>query len=199
MNCRISKHLYPWASLCKQVRSPPLNHGLKSMILLTWPGWWPWWPWWRMRTRRIFKDIVMMLFSRNQDHPRGWSSSLVEETETYLQCCLHLLGSLHLGVGDQRNYTEFSVQQLDYILGYLEDGGHSFVAGFGQDPPQRSHHAASSCPPRPQVCDWLAFSRPGPNPNILPTPILVRYLTPFTCCPWSIYIGCFGGIPPYIF
>ena len=38
--CRISKHLYPWASLCKQVCSPSLNHGLKSMILLTWTDLW---------------------------------------------------------------------------------------------------------------------------------------------------------------
>ena len=26
----ISKHLYPWASLCKQVCSPSLNHGLEQ-------------------------------------------------------------------------------------------------------------------------------------------------------------------------
>ena len=77
------------------------------------------------------------------------------------------LTASHLGVGDKENYTQFSVQQLDYILGYTEDGGHSFVVGFGQDPPQRPHHAASSCPPRPKVCDWSAFSKPGPNPNTL--------------------------------
>ena len=32
--------MYPWASLCKQVCSPSLNHGLKSMILLTWTDLW---------------------------------------------------------------------------------------------------------------------------------------------------------------
>ena len=37
---RISKHLEPWASLCQQVCSPSLNHGLKSMILLTWTDLW---------------------------------------------------------------------------------------------------------------------------------------------------------------
>ena len=34
------KHFYPWASLCKQVCSPSLNYGLKSMILLTWTDLW---------------------------------------------------------------------------------------------------------------------------------------------------------------
>ena len=37
---RIRKHLYPWASLCKRVCSSSLNHGLKSMILLTWTDLW---------------------------------------------------------------------------------------------------------------------------------------------------------------
>ena len=33
------------------------------------------------------------------------------------------------GVGDRKNYTEFSVSQLDYMLGLVE-GGHSFVVGM---------------------------------------------------------------------
>ena len=61
-------------------------------------------------------------------------------------------------------YSDFALQQLGYILG---DGGHSFVVGFGEDPPSRPHHAASSCPDRPRKCDWEAFTSPGPNPQVL--------------------------------
>ena len=70
-----------------------------------------------------------------------------------------------LGFGaEDGEYSQFAKQQLGYILG---DSGHSFVVGFGQSPPERPHHAASSCPARPAVCDWSAFTRPGPNPHLL--------------------------------
>ena len=72
----------------------------------------------------------------------------------------------YLGVGDTANYTSFSVRQIDYMLG-LVTGGHSFVVGYGDSPPQRPHHASSSSPVRPQVCDWSAFNHPGPNPHTL--------------------------------
>ena len=49
----------------------------------------------------------------------------------------------------------------------LGDSGHSFVVGFGESPPLRPHHAASSCPDRPKKCDWQAFTGPGPNPQVL--------------------------------
>ena len=94
------------------------------------------------------------------------------------------LAAARLGVQGGQRYTEFAEEQLNYILG-LREGGHSFVvggyqdlvphkwlqlktiSGFGTDPPRRPHHAASSCPARPAVCDWSAFSSPGPNPHVL--------------------------------
>ncbi|XP_037040724.1 endoglucanase E-4-like [Bradysia coprophila] len=61
-------------------------------------------------------------------------------------------------------YRTFAKSQIDYILG---DAGRSFVVGYGVNPPQRPHHAASSCPNLPAACNWSAFSAPGPNPQIL--------------------------------
>ncbi|XP_069939601.1 uncharacterized protein [Cherax quadricarinatus] len=62
--------------------------------------------------------------------------------------------------------TAWAEGQLGYILG---DNGHSFVVGFGVDPPTHYHHRASSCPLPPQSCsqhNW-GYVQPGPNPNIL--------------------------------
>ena len=44
---------------------------------------------------------------------------------------------------------------------------HQKQLGYGENPPEKPHHAASSCPPRPKVCDWSSFSSPGPNPHVL--------------------------------
>ncbi|XP_064612033.1 endoglucanase E-4-like [Liolophura sinensis] len=61
-------------------------------------------------------------------------------------------------------YRAWAEKQINYILG---DAGHSFVVGFGNNPPVRPHHAASSCPNRPANCDWDSFDSHGPNPQIL--------------------------------
>jgi hypothetical protein len=45
--------------------------------------------------------------------------------------------------------------------------GHSFVVGFGHNPPQRAHHAGASCPDYPTRCDWANFDSPKPNPQVL--------------------------------
>lgn len=60
---------------------------------------------------------------------------------------------------------QWAESQINYILG---DVGHSFVVGYGVDPPQRPHHRASSCPSPPASCqDGWAQSQPGPNPHVL--------------------------------
>ncbi|CAL8072396.1 unnamed protein product [Orchesella dallaii] len=61
-------------------------------------------------------------------------------------------------------YRTFAKQQIDYMLGST---GRSFVCGYGNNPPQRPHHAAASCPNRPASCDWSDFSKPDPNPQVL--------------------------------
>jgi len=58
----------------------------------------------------------------------------------------------------------FARSQIHYMLG---DTGRSFVCGFGVNPPQRPHHASSSCPDRPATCTWNDYTNPGPNPQIL--------------------------------
>jgi endoglucanase len=73
------------------------------------------------------------------------------------------LAAAEVGVKAEENRA-FGKKQIDYLLG---DGGHSFVVGVGQNPPQRPHHRASSCPNEPEKCDWQAFNNAGPNPQTL--------------------------------
>jgi len=61
-------------------------------------------------------------------------------------------------------YRTFGKQQIDYMLG---NGGRSFVCGYGNNPPLRPHHAAASCPNRPNSCSWSDFNNPDPNPQVL--------------------------------
>nr|ANR02619.1 endo-b-1,4-glucanas [Perinereis aibuhitensis] len=58
----------------------------------------------------------------------------------------------------------FARNQINYMLGST---GRSFVVGFGNNPPQRPHHRASSCPDLPANCGWDQASDPAPNPQIL--------------------------------
>merc|ERR1719378_1918927 len=46
---------------------------------------------------------------------------------------------------------KFAEQQMNYVLG---DAGHSYVCGFGSNPPKRPHHRAASCPGPGQACGW---------------------------------------------
>ena len=61
-------------------------------------------------------------------------------------------------------YRGFARKQIHYMLG---DTGRSYVVGFGTNPPQRPHHASSSCPLAPSSCGWNEFNNPGPNPQVL--------------------------------
>ena len=61
-------------------------------------------------------------------------------------------------------YREFAKKQIHYMLG---DSGRSFVVGFGNNPPQRPHHASSSCPLAPAQCNWDQYNSAGPNPQVL--------------------------------
>ena len=54
----------------------------------------------------------------------------------------------------------FARKQIHYALG---DTGHSFVCGFGVNPPKKPHHRASSC----QMGQLCQISYPKENPNIL--------------------------------
>lgn len=59
---------------------------------------------------------------------------------------------------------QFVRDQIGYILG---DTGRSYVIGFGNNPPKKPHHRGSSCPDRPDVCDWNAYNSPNDNPQEL--------------------------------
>ncbi|CAF0791123.1 unnamed protein product [Adineta ricciae] len=65
---------------------------------------------------------------------------------------------------NEAQYLKFVTEQINYILG---DSGRSFVIGFGENYPKRPHHVSSSCPDRPTICDWNAYSSPHPNPQLL--------------------------------
>ncbi|ODM95820.1 Endoglucanase E-4 [Orchesella cincta] len=71
--------------------------------------------------------------------------------------CLNLA---ELGV-KSAEYREFAKEQIHYALG---DGGRSYVVGYGENPPQRPRHRASSCPHRPSPCNRQnGLYNPGPN------------------------------------
>ncbi|XP_046333795.2 endoglucanase E-4-like [Haliotis rufescens] len=61
-------------------------------------------------------------------------------------------------------YRQWAIGQIHYILG---DTGRSFIAGFGNNPPQRLHHRSSSCPLLPAPCSWDMEKYKGPNPQVL--------------------------------
>jgi hypothetical protein len=58
----------------------------------------------------------------------------------------------------------FARQQIHYMLG---NHGRSLVVGYGNNPPQRPHHASSSCQDPPATCTWTDFGLATPNPQIL--------------------------------
>ena len=58
----------------------------------------------------------------------------------------------------------FAETQINYALG---DTGRSYVVGWGNNPPQRCHHRAASCPDLPAPCDWTDKDSPDPNPQVI--------------------------------
>ncbi|XP_077866394.1 endoglucanase E-4-like [Saccoglossus kowalevskii] len=63
-----------------------------------------------------------------------------------------------------QKYFDFGKSQIHYILG---DYGHSYVVGYGVDPPRRAHHRSSSCEDYPIECNWSDFGYDGPNHQTL--------------------------------
>ena len=61
-------------------------------------------------------------------------------------------------------YIFFGKEQIQLVLVVAR---RSFVVGFGNNPPQYTHHAGSSCPKHISVrCDWDAYLSSEPNSNI---------------------------------
>jgi hypothetical protein len=60
--------------------------------------------------------------------------------------------------------VNFAEAQINYMLG---GGGHSFVVGFGSNPPLKPHHAGASCGNMPATCDWANLYATTPNPQVL--------------------------------
>ena len=56
----------------------------------------------------------------------------------------------HLGIMTEEGLA-FAETQMNYALG---DAGHSYVCGFGVDPPESPHHRAASCPGPGESCGW---------------------------------------------
>lgn len=73
------------------------------------------------------------------------------------------LRAADLGINTEE-YRLFAQQQIHYMLG---DAGRSYVVGFGHNPPQRPHHASSSCKDPPAPCSWDDFSSSDPNTHVL--------------------------------
>ncbi|KAF2367540.1 Glycoside hydrolase family 9 [Trinorchestia longiramus] len=76
----------------------------------------------------------------------------------------HAMNAADLGI-EADTYRSWAMGQLGYVLGST---GRSFVVGYGENPPTRPHHRASSCPQYPASCtDSWAQNNPGPNPHPL--------------------------------
>ncbi|XP_048582488.1 endoglucanase A isoform X2 [Nematostella vectensis] len=61
-------------------------------------------------------------------------------------------------------YREFAKKQIHYMLG---NSGHSYVVGFGVNPPKRPHHGSSSCPSPPATCGWSLYNADVDNAHVL--------------------------------
>ncbi|KAK7471380.1 hypothetical protein BaRGS_00035986 [Batillaria attramentaria] len=61
-------------------------------------------------------------------------------------------------------YRHWAMCQIHYALG---DAGHSFVVGFGENPPQQPHHRSSSCPNPPGICNMNVLHIDVPNVHTL--------------------------------
>jgi hypothetical protein len=59
--------------------------------------------------------------------------------------------------------VNFAEAQINYMLG---GGSHSFVVGFGSNPPLKPHHAGASCGNMPATCDWSNLYATTPNPQV---------------------------------
>ncbi|XP_077990544.1 endoglucanase E-4-like [Glandiceps talaboti] len=76
---------------------------------------------------------------------------------------LALIGA-DLGI-ETETYRDFAVNQIHYMLG---DAGHSYVVGYGWEPPRRPQHRASSCPDLKLPCTrFHDYLNDGPNRHVL--------------------------------
>lgn len=65
----------------------------------------------------------------------------------------------------KKEQIAFARKQIDYALGL--GSLRSYVVGFGNNPPTRPHHAASSCPDMPEECGQESLRADRPNPQVL--------------------------------
>jgi len=110
------------------------------------------------------KGYVDYLINNQQKTPKGllyidmWGSLRHACNAAFI-----MLQAADLGLSPD-SYRQFAKTQIDYPLG---GGGHSFVCGFGSNPPTHAQHRSSSCPDAPTVCDWNTFNSPNPNFHVL--------------------------------
>lgn len=64
-------------------------------------------------------------------------------------------------------YECWARSQMKYVLGSDDGVGHSFVVGFGKNPPVQAHHRAASCPDPPALCSFDNFNSATANPHTL--------------------------------
>lgn len=64
-------------------------------------------------------------------------------------------------------YECWARSQMKYVLGSEDGVGHSFVVGFGKNPPEQAHHRGASCPDPPALCSFDNFNSPTANPHVL--------------------------------
>nr|XP_002122707.2 endoglucanase 13 [Ciona intestinalis] len=115
--------------------------------------------------KRTVKNYCSAVRSRNTNYTEGgllylheWSPLRYAANTAFI--CLM---ASNAGIDSEVN-AAWARRQIHYMLG---DSGRSYVVGFGTRSPQRPHHRSSSCPPRPQQCNWASEESPQPNHFVL--------------------------------
>lgn len=129
--------------------------------------WFPEDPFFKTRMNNFIKDWTQggpwVKFT-----PKGLAFSGEWGSLRHVGNALFLMKAYANGAGDEaleKKVDCFAHSQLNYILGGVT--GHSFVVGYGPNPPQQPHHRAASCPPLGQECTWDYFNSRDPNPHTL--------------------------------
>lgn len=109
-------------------------------------------------------------YSAPRKTPKGlswfspWGSLRHSANAAFLLLAHDKMNDINRDSSKRKDIQCFAHRQIRYMLG---SSGRSFVVGYGENPPMRPHHRASSCPLMPSPCDWTAMNNPGPNPAVL--------------------------------
>ena len=90
----------------------------------------------------------------------GWATNRVSANTIFI--CLMFT---HYHSDEAAKYTDFFRKQTDLFFGNRDR--RSYFIGYGNNPPRQPHHRSSSCPDRPDTCDFDQLNSSGASPQVL--------------------------------